>query len=389
MKIGIDGGCWANQRGYGRYTRNLLTALAALPGDEEYLFFGDAETNADPSLPCRFQRVTVDVAPPSTAAAASGSRSPRDVARMSLAVARHPLDLLFFPSAYTFFPLLRRIRAIVTIHDVIAEHHPAHVFADVRGRLFWRLKQWLAIRQATRILTVSEHARVGIESYFHLPKDSVSVIVEAADPVFRPVERPDVLAGLRRRFALSADCRYFLYVGGISPHKNLGMLVAAFQQLVQSTEHAELHLLLVGDYERDVFLSCYADLRCQIDAHHLENRVHFTGYVDDEDLVVLYGGAIATILPSLEEGFGLPAFESAACGTPVIVSECGPAATLLEGGVLAIDPLRANQLTEGMLRLVSNPDLRAELAQNIRARSADFTWTAAAESLQSLFRETA
>jgi len=90
-----------------------------------------------------------------------------------------------------------------------------------------------------------------------------------------------------------------------------------------------LQLLLVGDYQGDVFHSAYESLRLEVRRSRLEGRVCFTGYVSDEVLVDLYNQADLLVLPSLDEGFGLPAFEAAACGTPVVTSSVGPVADLL------------------------------------------------------------
>lgn len=390
LRIGIDGSCWVNRRGYGRYIRSLLTALARREDDDRYFLFVDPETASAPDLPAGFEKVVVSTRrPPAAAAAAAGRRDLQDLWRMGWTVGHYPLDLFFFPSVYTFCPLLRPVRAVVAIHDVIAERHPKLVFARRRFELFWRLKLALAVRQARLILTVSDHARGGILEQFRLPQERVRVILEAPDPVFRPVASPRDPADLLPACSLPRGGRYLLYVGGLSPHKNLPLLIEAYRRLMGAGEFPDLRLLLVGDYQTDVFYSAYEELRANVTRHGLQDRVCFTGFVPDGLLVELYNRADLLVLPSVEEGFGLPAFEAAACGTPVVTSDVGPAATLLGPAAWSFPPHDLDALTDGLRRLLRDPARRATMgAEGIR-RAAALSWERAAAQLHAMFHELA
>lgn len=388
MRIGLDGGCWLNRRGYGRYARSLISALARREDGDHYVLFVDRETAGAPDLPTTFQKVIVRTRrPPIQAASASSRRDLLDLWRMGRAVSRYPLDLFFFPSVYTFFPLLHPIPAVVAIHDVIAEHHPEMVFARRRFALFWRIKLAIAIRQARLILTVSDYARRGIVEYFRLPPERVRVIVEAPDPIFRPLSSPRDPADLLPAAALPRGGRYLLYVGGLSPHKNLSLLIEAYRRLVASGEFRDLRLLLVGDYVGDMFYSAYEGLRATVAQHGLEGRVCFTGFVPDEALVDLYNRTELLVLPSLEEGFGLPAFEAAACGTPVVASEAGPMAALLGPAVWTFPPRDVDALTDGLRALLRNPGRRRAMGVEGRRRAQTFSWERAAAEVHAIFRE--
>ena len=388
LRIGVDGGCWLNRRGYGRYTRSLLSALAQRDDGDRYVLFLDRETAAASDLPANFERVVVPTRrPPAQAASASGRREVMDLWRMAWAVARSPLDVFFFPSVYTFFPLLRPIRTVVAIHDVIAEHHPQMVFARRRLAWFWRIKLALAVRQAHCILTVSDHAREGIVSHFRLPGERVRVILEAPNPIFRPLATPRDPVDLLPACALPPGSQFLLYVGGLSPHKNLSVLIEAYRRLVSTEEFADLRLLLVGDYAGDVFYSAYADLRAQVARHGLTHRVCFTGFVPDDVLVDLYNRAALLVLPSVEEGFGLPAIEAAACGTPVVVSEVGPVATLLGPAAWIFPPHEVDTLTDGLRLLLRDPLRRRIMGAEGRRRASAFTWERAAAQLRELWQE--
>jgi glycosyltransferase involved in cell wall biosynthesis len=306
---------------------------------------------------------------------------------MGRTVARYPLDVFFFPSVYTFFPLLRSTRTIVTIHDVIAEHHPKQVFARQRLAFFWRVKLAVALHQARLVLTVSDHARDGILQHFGLPRERVRVILEAPDPIFRPLCSPRDPADLLPTCSLPPDGRYLLYVGGLSPHKNLHLLIEAYRRLVAGGEFAGLQLLLVGDYAGDVFYSAYEGLRATVARHGLENYIHFTGFVPDDVLVDLYNRAELLVLPSLEEGFGLPAFEAAACGKPVVASEVGPIAALLGPAVWTFPPREVDVLTHGLRTLLKDPAQLRQMGAEGYRRAATLTWERAAAQAYAMFRE--
>ncbi|HHT9119325.1 MAG TPA: glycosyltransferase family 4 protein [Candidatus Hypogeohydataceae bacterium YC41] len=388
LRIGIDGGCWLNRRGYGRYARSLLSALARREDGDRYFLFVDRETANEPDLPRKFEKVVVPTRhPPAKAASAWGRRDLLDLWRMGWAVTRCPLDIFFFPSVYTFFPLLRPVRTVVAIHDVIAEHHPTMVFKEKRFALFWRIKLAISVRQAHLILTVSDYAREMIIKYFQLPSERVRVILEAPDPIFRTLPSARDPADLFPTSYLPRGSHYILYVGGLSPHKNLHLLIEAYRQLITDGMFRNVRLLLVGDYAGDVFYSAYEDLRRAVASHGLEGSVYFTGFVPDEVLVELYNRADLVVLPSLEEGFGLPAFEAAACGTPVIVSEAGPAAALLGPAAWAFPPHNVDALVEGLRTLLQDPKRRQMMGEEGRHRVSTLTWERAAAEVYAAFLE--
>jgi glycosyltransferase involved in cell wall biosynthesis len=389
LRVGVDGACWANRRGYGRYARSLLAALARRDDGDRYVLFVDPET-ARASLPAGFDRVVVPTRrQPAAAASASGRRDLLDLWRMAWGVARCRLDVFFFPSVYTYFPLLRPVPAVVAVHDVIAEHHPGLVFARRDLAFFWKAKVTLALCQARLILTVSEHARDAILGQFRLRPDRVRVVLEAPDPIFRPLPGARDPAVLVPDLPVPPGTRFLLYVGGLSPHKNLPVLVEAHRRLIADADLADVRLLLVGDYAGDVFYSAYEELRALVAHHGLEERVYFTGYLPDDVLVELYNRAELLVLPSLEEGFGLPAIEAAACGTAVAVSAAGPAGRLLGEGAWTFPPQDVACLADGLRNLLRDPGRRQAMGAAGCRNVASLTWERAAAEVHGILREVA
>jgi glycosyltransferase involved in cell wall biosynthesis len=372
--IGIDGGCWSNQRGYGRFLRELLRALGQVGASHHYTVYLDSGSYPlfDLEGPFEARRVATRQGV-GEAATAESHRSLGDLLRMSLAV-RDPLDLFFFPSAYSFFPLLRPIPAIVGIHDTIADRNPQFSFSSRQQHLFWRLKMRLAIAQADTILTVSEYSKRTIAEWFGVPASRIAVLREAAAlefgvTTFEPPARP-----------------FALYAGGISPNKNLALLIRAFAQSQARTQGAEL--LLAGDYTSDRFKGNYAELQALVAALGVGSQVVFCGFVPDHELCRLYNTCTVFVMPSLDEGFGLPAIEAMSCGRPVIVSRGNSLAELVGDAGLTVDPLSAADLAAAIDRVFLCGELRRSLGERALARAREFTWEASARQLLEVFERT-
>jgi glycosyltransferase involved in cell wall biosynthesis len=385
MRVGIDATCWSNRRGYGRFTRGLLGRLLETDRTHEYVLFVDAQTQATETLPEQGIRVVVPTAvAPTQAASASGRRSLRDVWAMSTAVSRYALDAVFFPSVYTYFPVLTRARIILGVHDVIAEDYPDLVFPDRRGRWMWTLKGKLAHAQAGYVMTVSEHARAGILRRFGHRPDRVRVVGEAPDEAFRPLSAAEIDRGLLGRHGVTEGTRFFVYLGGINPHKNLGALLQALGELREDPEHADVVLVVVGDLSSEVFTPGLRALRADVDRLGLNDAVIFTGYLGDEEVVHCFNAALALVLPSFAEGFGLPGVEAAACACPIVATRNSPLPDLIEGGGIFIDPTRTDELTRALRTMVGDTAGRAQMAKRAREQAGRLTWDRAADQMRDL-----
>jgi glycosyltransferase involved in cell wall biosynthesis len=379
MRIGIDGGCLANRRGFGRFAREVLAALARIDTGHEFVVFVDRPSLGSAPVPEGFATVAVEVKrAPSRAASAEGRRSVGDMLAFSRTIARSGCDLVYFPASYSFVPVWGVKRVVVTLHDTLAIAHPELVFPGGKGRLAWKAKEHAAVAWADRIVTISEASRRDLIAWFRLPDDRVRNVSCAPDVVFQPMpgpEGPDVL----RRYGVDPDRRYWLYVGGLSPHKNIARLIEAFARL-----GPEERLVIVGDFG-DVFHTHIPELRALVERLGLVDRVRFTGFVLDGDLAYLLTRSYALVMPSLMEGFGLPAIEAMACGTPVVASTYGALPEVVgEAGVL-VDPIDVDAIAAGMRSLLDDPARRDRLAALSLERSTLFTWEAVARSLLAVF----
>jgi glycosyltransferase involved in cell wall biosynthesis len=179
---------------------------------------------------------------------------------------------------------------------------------------------------------------------------------------------------------------YLLYLGGLSPHKNLLRLIEAFARVLEVAADDDLRLILAGDIG-DVFHTHVPELRAAVARWGLGGRVHFPGFVPDDDLVVLYNRAVALVQPSLLEGFGLPPVEAMACGTPVVYSRAGSLPEVIGDAGLEFDPTDTGDMARAIGRLLTDPALRETLGQRALRRARRFTWAATARGLLECFDE--
>lgn len=387
LSIGVDATTWWNKRGFGRFTRGQLGAMLDEPRGHKFVLFVDqdpVEEMLRPNVEIVRVRTSATV---TESAVADGSRGIGDLLAFRREASSRPLDVFWFPAVYSWYPVSGRIPTIVTFHDAIAEHFTKLVLPALRGRLFWNLKVWLAKRSARHIATVSEAAREEIVRYLHIPRKKISVILEAADARFRPVRDEEDLRTARESIGLPAAQQFILYVGGLAPHKNLAGLIEGFARAVQDVGLRDVDLVLAGDPKGDGFHSNVEELHALISEHGLEGRVHFPGFVPDAVLPALYSSALAVAMPAFSEGFGLPAAEAIACGTPVIATEGGAVSEVVGRAGLFFDPRNPGDIAAAIAKLTGDPALLAHLKMECLPRAAELSWSHSASAMIDLLEE--
>ena len=385
MRIGIDATCWHNRRGYGRHARALLRSLVRLDRANRYTLFLDSEEAAEPTPQGCEVRLLRPAVPTVVAASANGHRSLADMWRMSRALSGPEFDAILFPTIYSFVPVFSRARKLVMVHDVIAETYPHLTVPRRTARLFWQLKTAIGRFQADALITVSDYSRDGIVNHFHLDPERVFVVGEAADPVFRKLDHP--VAGPKlRALGLDGSRRMAVYMGGFSPHKNLTALVSAFARIAARQEFEDVVLVMTGETSSDAFHTYYATIAAQVESLGLRERVIFTGYLDDENAVVMLNLASVLLLPSLMEGFGLPAVEAAACGCPVIATKASPLAQWLGAGGIFIDP-DEDEIARALETVLSSGELQSRMRASGLAAAGRLTWENAARQMREVIQK--
>lgn len=384
LHVGIDATTWRNDRGFGRFTRALVTALVARDTGFRYtLVFDRAPEERMPAgvevLSAGTRRTLTESAVGTT------SRSLGYLWKLGRVARLARFDLFFFPAVYSYFPVLARVPCVVCYHDTTAERFPHLLFPTRLNRRLWQVKTALARWQTTRAMTVSQASAADLEHILRIPRRRIDVVTEAADPVFRVLDDPSVAAHARSRHAIPEDAALLVHVGGMNPHKNLLGLLEAMPRII--AERSRTHLAIVGDTSGTGFWDDVPALEDFVNrTPPLAQHVHFTGYLGDPELVHLLNGAAALVCPSLWEGFGLSAVEAMACGVPVLASRRGSLPEVVGDAGLFFDPDRPSAIADCVLQFLSDPDLRTRLGDVARRRARTFTWERAAELAEACFR---
>ena len=377
MRIAIEASTWVNLRGYGRFTRELTRALLRAGSPHEFTLVvdsGAAEASDLPDAPVvrvPTRRAVVD------AATASGSRAPADMLRMAVRLSRG-FDTVLFPTNYSFVPVAPGPFVVVVIHDALPEAMPSIVLQSRRARVLWTLKNRLARSRADLLPTVSNASAAEIRRRLPVGRREILVLTEGASPVFSPTALPEDRDAVET--VLQGPYRYVLYVGGLSPHKRVVELVRAFGDAARAPGNEDLRLVLAGPGSRDQFAADEAGVAGAIAAlGESARRVVRTGWLADRTLAALYRAAECAVLPSAMEGFGLPAVEAMASGTPLIVARNAALEELCGHAAEYADPI--STLPDTLLQLLSNPARRQHLRSAGAARARTFGWDEAARRL--------
>lgn len=355
LQIAVDASrvATAHRTGTEQYSVQLLEALGALDGQNDYTLYLNTRQRPNLTLPANFRARLIPW--------------PRlwTHFRLSLALRQQPPDLLFVPAHVV--PLAHP-RTVVTIHDLGYRAFPAAHPWRSRHYLDWSTRWSAAV--ADRVIVPSQATADDLHAAYGTPREKIIVIPHGVHPRFQPFAAATAATGLGR---LGLRQPYILAVGTLQPRKNLQRTLAAFEQLcAQGWPH---RLVLVGQRG---WLTDPLFAALQRPESPAYGRVDLTGYLDDDDLPLVYNGAAAFVFPSLYEGFGLPALEALACGTPVLTSNTTSLPEVVGNAALTVDPADTTAITAGLQRLLSDDTLRQTLRVRGLERARQFTWTRAA-----------
>jgi glycosyltransferase involved in cell wall biosynthesis len=261
-------------------------------------------------------------------------------------------------------PLLYSGNLLLTIHDL------THLlYAGYREN--WKTKMYaspllhLAAVRAAHIFTVSEYSKTKLVEVLRVDPARITVVYNGVASGCGPGNKEEARDEVARQFGVGRP--YILYVGSLKPHKNLETLVDAYGLLCGGTTTPEFQLVLAGAGRQ-------GQERLMRRAVDLGLRPLFIGDADDVELVDLYRAAEVVVLPSLEEGFGLPIVEAMACGTPVICAHAASMPEIAGDAALFFDPLDANDLCRVLRQVLSSKDLSDSLSARGLLRAQQFSW---------------
>ena len=374
MRIGIDvrtlSGRYTGDR---TYWRGLLGGLAAIDHENEYFLYSRLPPEGDPpKLGANFH--WREVSTPRQDALWMLTAFPRALKtdKIDLAHTQYNIPLLGAPCP-----------VVTTVHDVSFRVHP---------ELFLPKDRWIlntlvprSMQKATRVIAVSESTRRDILRFYkQISKEHVTVVLEAADSRFVPPPGGQETARAAANKQLDLEDRpYLLTVGVLQPRKNLALLLDAFALLKLGPNPPPHRLVIAGKR------GWMDDTDAQIAElpEEVAREIALAGYVADDDLPTLYGGADALCYPSKYEGFGLPPLEAMACGCPVLCSRSSSLPEVVGDAGILLPADDSNAWANALAKLLSTPAILTRWRLRGPERAALFSWEKAARETLDIYEE--
>lgn len=383
MKVGIDARFLTHPQlgGFKTYTVNLIRAIQEIDHDNHYYLYLDREPTDNSQLPQQ-KNFTYRIVGGSSSVIGMPLREQIKLPRQ---IRRDDLDLVHFLCNTATLNIDRPY--LITLHDTIqvTASNPFHLFTRLSGYKRWAISaysKWTIenrICHATKIITVSNYEKIGIERLFQIASEKICVTHLAPNPIFKPAS-PKAIPGLRKIMGehMNLPERYILGVG-YEPRKNIPLLIETFAKLAIK-EH-DLHLVIVAaeDSRRAYFRQIALNLE-------VGERVLVLGMVSPDVLAILYNMAQVFVYPSERESFGLPPLEAIACGTPTIAMSMTSLPEILEDGACFINGKDLDAWSQAIGNLLSDDLFRQDLAKRGLARATILSWRRCAEKTLDVYQ---
>ena len=327
-------------RGTGFYTKNLKDALLTYDKKNSYVFFsrGQAIPQAD--------------------------------------IVHYP----YFEPFFLTLPIFHSQKTVVTVHDLTPLVFPNNFPSGIKGIIKWNLQK-LALQKVDAIIADSESSKKDIVKFTNIPAEKIHVVYLAAGNEFKKITFSESKKKeLLKKYNLPE--KFCLYVGDITWNKNLPRIVSA------ATE-AKIPLVLVGKAltvsEYDKTNPWNSDRNKVFELIKNNPYIYRTGFVSDDDLVMLYNSAVVAVMPSLYEGFGLPIIEAMSCGCPVITSKEGSLPEVAGDAALYVDAYNTSSIANGMKTFFSELETQKKYAKMGLAQSQKFSWEKVAKETSDIY----
>ncbi|RPI04744.1 MAG: glycosyltransferase family 1 protein [Ignavibacteriae bacterium] len=366
-----------NHRGIGHYASNLIDGILDSNSSFQFIFLVEKGPAVDERLqnhPCIFQTPKW-FEPAATRMISEQWTLPRTMPFTSF-------DLVHF-LAHGDGTMYSRVPSVVSVMDTIS------LSVKELYSPYQRLKHGIAnsltrriLQHSRSIIAISEHTKEDIIKYFAIPSEKIHVVPLAAEKRFFQKWAPSDLLRIRTRFELPEN--FLLYVGGIDPRKNVGIMFNALKLLFEKDPAACPLLAFAGDiaHQRE-----YPQLMKSLHALGIGNRIRFLGYVPEKELPLLYQASTMFLFPSRYEGFGLPVLQAMAAGTPVITTKLSSIPEVAGDAALYIHPDNPVELARAITEIFSNHALRSSLVASGMKRAGTFSWERTVNETFEVYRE--
>jgi glycosyltransferase involved in cell wall biosynthesis len=281
---------------------------------------------------------------------------------------KYKADLFLSPDGY--LSLRTRVPQLAVIHDINFVHRPEDLpwlIAKYYNYFFPKFA-----RIAKRIATVSFYSKEDIARSFKIDYDKIDVVYDGINQIFEPLLEKEKTK-IRKKYTGGSE--YFLFVGALHPRKNVSGLLKAFDDFKSETDNKIKLVIVGGEMHKtgDIF-ETFENMRFKDD-------VVFTGRVSTDDLHDIVGAAMALAFVPFFEGFGIPVVEAMSAGVPVICSNTTSMPEVGGNAVVYADPMKIHQITDAMIKLATDKELRKELIEKGFEQKKKFSWDETAHLL--------
>ncbi|HLI71430.1 MAG TPA: glycosyltransferase family 1 protein [Ktedonobacteraceae bacterium] len=362
------------EAGIGHYVRSLLAAMLALDKGNQYTLITSGRPTRERPFP----------AAPNVRG--RGLLIPDRYVNVLWYRWRAPLPAHIFTGQVDIYhgpdfvlpPLSKKIRKVVTIHDLAFLEHPEYAVPSLVEYL--KKVVPISLAEADVVAAVSHYSAQTLIEHFQTPREKIVVVPNGLRPHFRRITDPVLLGATVNKFGLKHPL--VLGVGTLQPRKNHQGLIKAFHRAQSDKKNRPAMLALAGEpgWLYDETRQLIADLK-------LEKKVRFLGRTNDLELCMLYSLADVFAFPSFFEGFGVPPLEAMACGAPVITSNTSSLPEVVGDAALTVDPHNIDALAQAITRLIGDENLREELRQKGYARAQLYTWPKSAQKMLDTYQK--
>lgn len=363
MRIGIDIRKYSDF-GIGTYIQNLLVEFHKQSA-HEYVYFAADEQRA--LLQRSFSGSFVLENSP--------KYSLKELYSLSQKANAEHLNVLHVPH-YTL-PVRLRMPSVVTIHDII--HLRLKEYFSVAQRSYAYLMLKHACHASSAIIVDSEFTKRDLLERFRVDENKIHAIHLGVNPLFFQKVGDEKKEALKQKYNISKS--YILYTGSLKPHKNIPVLIKAFEKV---NKKKDLQLVFTGENLND-----YPHLLQLITQKNVNDSVRNLVRINADELVTAYHTASAVVLPSLYEGFGFSMVEAMASGVPAIGARATSIPEVVGDGGMLFTPNDENELAEILERVLQNPTERNSLIQKGYERAKKFSWKQCADETLHVYEKVA
>jgi glycosyltransferase involved in cell wall biosynthesis len=284
-------------------------------------------------------------------------------------------------------PLKLNIPLVTTLHDIIFKENTilklvtssASWYQKI-GNLYRRIIVEKVVKRSNRLITVSNFEKNNITNNFKVENKKLNAIHNGVNESFKANYSKEQKSKIKKKYKLPEH--FILHIGNTDPRKNTKRVLKAFHKYTLENCN-RCKLVLVG-LNRAKLETILIELNL---LHDLKNKIVITGYVSDEDLPLIFNMAQIFLFPSLREGFGIPIVEAMASGVPVVTSKTSSMPEVAGKAALLVDPNKTEEIYNGIVKILSNNQLRNELINNGLERSKSFSWVSVAQDVFNIYKE--